>query len=73
MILGIQRLITLGDIMCNFRKLKMVFSIMGKNRSLMGIQPPAVRMITTGKMDILLAKHVELCMLSVGLLMEESP
>lgn len=67
MVLGIQWLITLGDIMWNFRKLKMEFSIKGHKVSLRGVQPTAVKMLTAGKMDKLLAKPAELCMISMGM------
>ncbi|OIT04475.1 hypothetical protein A4A49_06670 [Nicotiana attenuata] len=39
-------MITLGDIMWNFKKLKMEFSIMGHKVLLRGIQPPATREAT---------------------------
>ncbi|XP_075088549.1 uncharacterized protein LOC142170516 [Nicotiana tabacum] len=70
MVLGIQWLITLGDIMWNFKKLRMEFNIMGHKVSLRGIQPPATKLIQQGSIDKLLAKPAELCMISVGLFME---
>ncbi|XP_070053472.1 uncharacterized protein [Nicotiana tomentosiformis] len=45
MVLGIQWLVPLGDILWNFRKVKMEFTIMGKKVSLRGIQPPAAKLI----------------------------
>lgn len=71
MVLGIQWLITLGDIMWNFRRLKMEFTIMGHKISLRGIQPAAVKMIHQDNMEKLLAKPAELCMISVGVYKEE--
>lgn len=38
---------------------------------LRGAQPPAVKMIPHDKMDKLLAKPAELCMMTVGLFMQE--
>ncbi|XP_075103126.1 uncharacterized protein LOC142177943 [Nicotiana tabacum] len=70
MVLGIQWLIALGDIMWNFKKLRMEFSIMGHKVSLRGIQPPATKMVQQASMDKLLAKPAELCMISVGLFLE---
>ncbi|XP_049345420.1 uncharacterized protein LOC125809928 [Solanum verrucosum] len=71
MVLGIQWLITLGDIMWNFRRLKMEFTIMGRKISLRGIQPAAVKMVHQDNMDKLLAKPAELCMISFGVYKEE--
>ncbi|XP_070022382.1 uncharacterized protein [Nicotiana sylvestris] len=62
MVLGIQWLITLGDIMWNFKKLRMEFSIMGHKVSLREIQPPATKMIPHTSMNKLLAKPAKLCM-----------
>lgn len=70
MVLGIQWLITLGDIMWNFRQLKIEFSFKRQRVSLRGAQPHAAKLIQSGQMDKLLAKPAELCMISVGMLME---
>lgn len=66
MVLGIQWLITLGDIMWNFKKLKMEFHIMGRKISLRGSQPPAAKLVQQQGMNKLLAQPSELCMISVG-------
>lgn len=70
-VLGIQWLITLGDIMWNFKKLKMEFNFNGKKVSLIGIQHPVVKMIALGRMGKLLANPAELCMISMGLFVQE--
>lgn len=72
MVLGIQWVVILGDIMWNFRKLKMEFTITGQKISLRGIQPPTTKLILSRKMDKLLAKPAELWMILVGILIEES-
>ncbi|XP_070050283.1 uncharacterized protein [Nicotiana tomentosiformis] len=53
-------------------KLKMEFTIMGQKISLRGIQPPTAKLIQSGKIDKLLAKPAELCMISLGIITEES-
>lgn len=45
MVLGIQWLITLGDIVWNFWQLKLEFTLMGQKVSLRVIQPPAAELI----------------------------
>lgn len=51
----------------------MEFTIMGKKISLRGIQPPAAKIIQSGRMDKLLVKPAEICMISVGVLTEGDP
>lgn len=72
LVFGIQWLIILGDIMWNFRKLKMEFTIMGHKVSLRGIQPTNVKLVQQDGIDKFLAKLDEHCMLSVGLYKEEA-
>ncbi|KAF3641486.1 hypothetical protein FXO38_21615 [Capsicum annuum] len=71
MVLGIQWLATLGDVMWNFRKLRMEFTIMGHKVSLRGIKPPAAKLVQPEKMEKLLAKPAELCMISIGMYLEK--
>lgn len=49
MVLGIQWLITLGDIMRNFRQLKVEFTGGGQKVSLRDVQPRVVKMIHQGQ------------------------
>ncbi|KAG5600366.1 hypothetical protein H5410_031736 [Solanum commersonii] len=71
MVLGIRWQITLGNIMWNFRRLKMEFTIMGRKLSLREIQPTAVKMVHQDNMDKLLAKLTELCMILFGVYKEK--
>lgn len=70
-VLGIQWFITLGDIMWNFKKIKMEFNFKGQKVSLKVIQPPVVKLIASCRKDKLLDKLAELCMISMGLLVQE--
>lgn len=67
MVLGNQWFITLGDIMWNFRKLQMEFSVLGYKVLLRGMQPDVVKKIQQHNMEKLLAKPAELCMIYVGI------
>ncbi|KAK4413347.1 hypothetical protein Salat_2747300 [Sesamum alatum] len=44
-VLGVQRLVTLGNINWNFRELKMEFHMNGRNISLKGKQPAAAKLV----------------------------
>lgn len=56
--------------MWNFSKLRMEFTIMGHKVALRGIKSPAAGVIQQEKMEKLLAKPIELCMISVGIFQE---
>ncbi|PHT84185.1 hypothetical protein T459_12628 [Capsicum annuum] len=72
MVLGIQWLISLGDIMWNFKKLKMEFSIKGHKISLRGIQSTKTKIIQLNNIEKLLAQPSELCMISLGVMVDET-
>ncbi|KAF3644752.1 hypothetical protein T459_23859 [Capsicum annuum] len=72
MVLDIQWLVTLGDVVWNFRQLKMKFSVMGKKVSLRGLQPPFVKVVQYRKIEKLSTQLAELCMISVGVMKERT-
>ncbi|KAF3663729.1 hypothetical protein T459_23333 [Capsicum annuum] len=49
----------------------MKFTIMGHKVSLRGIKPPAAKLVQPEKIEKLLAKPAELCIISVGMYQEE--
>ncbi|KAG8391002.1 hypothetical protein BUALT_Bualt01G0142700 [Buddleja alternifolia] len=72
MVLGIQWLITLGDISWNFHQLRMEFQYEGKKVALRGMQPQSVKIIDKNKMQKCLHKPAQISMLHMGILHEKS-
>ncbi|KAG8386825.1 hypothetical protein BUALT_Bualt03G0189200 [Buddleja alternifolia] len=70
-VLGIQWLITLGDISWNFHQLRMEFQYEGKKVALRGMQPQSVKIIDKNKMQKCLHKPAQISMLHMGILHEK--
>ncbi|XP_060170844.1 uncharacterized protein LOC132601798 [Lycium barbarum] len=65
-VLGIQWLITLGDIKWNFRDLKMEFMIHGRKVSLRGSKPNPPKLVDNIQMHKLLSKPAQLNMMTIA-------
>ncbi|KAG8386656.1 hypothetical protein BUALT_Bualt03G0171300 [Buddleja alternifolia] len=65
-VLGIQCLVTLGDINWNLKELKMVFYIEGQKVSLRGKQPPTMETVSNKQMKKCLHNPAQVAMMHVG-------
>lgn len=70
MVLGIQWLVTLGDITWNFSELKMVIPNGSKKVTLRGLQPNSVKLISSKTTNKLLQKPSEVALACMGTLSE---
>lgn len=70
MVLGIQWLVTLGDITWNFSELKMVIPNGNKKVTLRRLQPNSVKLISTKKTSKLLQNSSEVALACMGTLSE---
>ncbi|KAG8368991.1 hypothetical protein BUALT_Bualt15G0103800 [Buddleja alternifolia] len=66
MVLGIQWLITLGDINWNFSQLKMDFTTDNKKVVSRGMQPSSVKLMSRNKINKMIKKSSQIAMLHVG-------
>ncbi|KAL0329017.1 UNVERIFIED_CONTAM: Retrovirus-related Pol polyprotein from transposon [Sesamum radiatum] len=64
-VLGVQWLVTLGDLNWNFHQLQMEFHVGDKKVSLRGMQPSSVKVMSKGKMRKILNEPAQIAMMHV--------